>query len=435
MSYKRNIASNFLTQIIASAIGFFTSIIVARALGPQDKGYAAYILLIFNLIGEYGHFGITSASTYFQKKTKYSAKEVYDTNITYLFIVFSIISLTIIILKSTGFFLVDYSWSLIIAGLSIVLCTFLNTILINFYVADERIPEANKCNLIMNFLKSILILILWIFGNLNVFTFVLCQFMPLIVSILILYKNLGITYNIGFNKQLLKSELKFGIVIYLATLFIYLNYRMDQIFIKNMLGEQQLGIYSIAVSLAELLFLIPGSVGTAILGRLYNIKDNNKEKKYILSMTVKYTFYICLFIGILGIMMTPLIPYVYGKEFASAKSSTIILFIGIIFASIGKVSSSYFQSEGAPIIHMVITLITFLANLLLNALFIPKWGIDGAAAASTISYILYGLVYVVFFKHKEDFKISDFFMFNKNDYNILIKNNPFLKRLRKRNKK
>ncbi len=84
----------------------------------------------------------------------------------------------------------------------------------------------------MNLLKSILILILWIFGNLNVFTFVLCQFMPFIVSILILYKNLGITYNIRFNKQLLKSEFKFGIVIYLATLFIYLNYRMDQIFIK-----------------------------------------------------------------------------------------------------------------------------------------------------------------------------------------------------------
>lgn len=260
----------------------------------------------------------------------------------------------------------------------------------------------------MNFLKSILILILWIFGNLNVFTFVLCQFIPFIVSILILYKNLGITYNIGFNKQLLKSEFKFGIVIYLATLFIYLNYRMDQIFIKNMLGEQQLGIYSIAVSLAELLFLIPGSVGTAILGRLYNIKDNNKEKKYILSMTVKYTFYICLFIGILGIMMTPLIPYVYGKEFASAKSSTIILFIGIIFASIGKVSSSYFQSEGAPIIHMVITLITFLANLLLNALFIPKWGIDGAAAASTISYILYGLVYVVFLNRKKILRLVIF---------------------------
>ncbi|EKN40360.1 polysaccharide biosynthesis protein, partial [Clostridium botulinum CFSAN001627] len=213
--------------------------------------------------------GITSASTYFQKKTKYSAKEVYDTNVTYLFIVFSIISLIIIILKSTGFFLADYSWSLIIAGLSIVLCTFFNTAFINFYVADERIPEANKCNLIMNFLKSILIFILWIFGNLNVFTFVLCQFVPVIVSILIFHKNLGITYNIGFNKQLLKSEFKFGIVIYLATLFIYLNYRMDQIFIKNMLGEQQLGIYSIAVSLAELLFLIPGSVGTAILGRLY----------------------------------------------------------------------------------------------------------------------------------------------------------------------
>ncbi|MCS4483815.1 polysaccharide biosynthesis C-terminal domain-containing protein [Clostridium botulinum] len=127
-------------------------------------------------------------------------------------------------------------------------------------------------------------------------------------------------------------------------------------------------------------------------------------------MTVKYTFYICLFIGILGIMMTPLIPYVYGKEFASAKSSTIILFIGIIFASIGKVSSSYFQSEGAPIIHMVITLITFLANLLLNALFIPKWGIDGAAAASTISYILYGLVYVMFLNRKKILRLVIFYV-------------------------
>ena len=50
MSYKKNIASNFITQIIGLILGFVTSILIARALGPEGKGYLAYFLLIIGLI-------------------------------------------------------------------------------------------------------------------------------------------------------------------------------------------------------------------------------------------------------------------------------------------------------------------------------------------------------------------------------------------------
>lgn len=419
MSYKKNIISNFVTQISISAIAFFTSIVVARALGPTNKGNATYLLLVFNLIGEYGHFGITSASTYFQKKTKYSPEEVYDTNFSYLLMILIFICINIIILKSLGVFLSNYSWKFIIVGMFIIMSTFLNSILVNFYTADERLQESNKYVFIMNGFKSVAILILWVLNKLNLFTFMLFQVIPFIISISLLYKNLGIKYKWKLDLLLLKKEFKFGIAIYIATLLIYLNYRMDQIFIRNLIGTKQLGIYSISVSLAELLFLIPGSVGSAVLGRLYNIDGNIDQKKTTLSMTVKYTFYVCLFIGLIGICMTPLIPYVYGERYRLASVPTAILFIGIIFASIGKVSASYFQSEGNPIIHLIITVITFVSNLIFNIILIPKIGINGAAIASTISYIVYGVMYIVFFIYKEGFKLKDFFGINEYDYNLI----------------
>lgn len=77
MGYKKNIASNFVTQIITSALAFVVSIIVSRVLGPEGKGVAAYFLLFFTTIGQYGHFGITYATPYFSKKTEYDSEEVF----------------------------------------------------------------------------------------------------------------------------------------------------------------------------------------------------------------------------------------------------------------------------------------------------------------------------------------------------------------------
>lgn len=416
MSYKKNIASNFITQIFVSVIAFLTSIIVARTLGPEGRGYVAYPILIFTLIGEYGNLGILKASIYFQKRTNYSEEEVFNTNQTFVLLNFVIISLAVILVRASGLLLTNYSWQLIVCGILMILFIFLNSGMTSFYIGNERIVEINKYNIIMNLTKSLLLALMWVLGMLDVNKYIIIYSASFGILTILLYSKLGIKYKFTRNRTLIREEFKFGLAIYLATLFIYLNYRMDQLFIRNMLNETQMGIYTIAVALAELLFLIPGSVGTAILGRLYNIDNSSdKERKRITSLTVKYTFYICAVIGVIGIMMTPLIPLVYGKGFAGAKIPTMILFIGIIFASIGKVSSSYFQSIGNTKTHLIITAMTFVMNLILNVTLIPIYGITGAAIASTGSYITYGIAYIVFFIKLEGFSFDDFFKFSEDD--------------------
>ena len=419
MSYKKNIASNFITQIIGLILGFVTSILIARALGPEGKGYLAYFLLIIGLISSYGHFGITNATIYFQKRTKYKEQDVFNVNTTYLLILSVIILIIIVILKFNNIILSEYNWSMTIGGLAFILSTFIFNCTNLFYIGNERIVEINKYNIVFNFTNFISICVLYFLNILSIFSvFFLIVSISLIKSIWFTYKSgLKIKYKIDIS--LLKAEFKYGIIIYFSALFIYLNYRADQFLIKKMLGNSQLGVYSIAVTLAEFVFLVPGSVTAALSGKLYNIDKGSSNRKYITSVTIKYTFYICLILSIIGIFMTPLIPIVYGQDFAKASQVTTILFIGIVFASIGKVSSPYFFSKGKPQVYLFITSIVLLLNIILNIFLIPKLGINGAAIASTVSYLIYGLMHIYYFVIKEKFTVKELLIFNRKDFEYI----------------
>jgi O-antigen/teichoic acid export membrane protein len=112
MSYKKNISLNLLTQIIRIVVAFSISIIVSRVLGTQGKGEIAYILLIFGIIANYGHFGINNATLYFHKKSKYTEEEVYSVNLTYLTIILLVDAIIILCLYKSGIFLYYLSFFL-----------------------------------------------------------------------------------------------------------------------------------------------------------------------------------------------------------------------------------------------------------------------------------------------------------------------------------
>lgn len=422
MSYAKNVASNFATQIVIIILSFLTSIIVTRVLGPNGKGYISYIFLIINLLSNYGHFGINNSTTFFQKRSKYGSDIIFSTNVLYLSVLSIIIFIIVSSLRFLNLFLVDYSYILIIGALFIVFCTFLFNSFTGFYIGDERITEVNTINIKVNVLRCALDLLLWITKSLNVYSYVVVEVLVALINMLLLYRNLKLKFSIKFFKfSLLKDEFKYGIIVYLSALFMFLTYRVDQIFIKNMLGLSILGIYAVSVTLAEILLMIPESIVSAITGKLYSIDDNSSNRKSITSITVKYDFYVCLVLGCCGILCTPLIPVIYGKSFTNSVYPTIILIIGIVFSSIGKISCSYFQTLGKPKIHLYFTGICFAMNVILNFTLIPLLGINGAALASTISYVTLGIIYISFFILKEKFDFADFFYFNDYDKNLLKK--------------
>lgn len=421
MSYKKNITNNFLTQIIKLILGFTVSIIIARGLGPAGKGYVTYLTLVFGLISTQGHLGINEIGIHFQKKSNYSESEVFCSNISILSIMFIVISFIVISLRVSKVILVQYNYIYIFLGLIFVLSTFIYNCTRLFYIGNERFSELNKYYLINSFCVLAIIIFLWIFKFLNTLTYYCTTVLILVIITIRLFQKLNIRYKPQLNASLLKAEFKFGLLAFFSVLFIMLNYRVDQFIVMKILGASELGIYSVGVMLAELLFMIPSSVSAPLLGRLYNTDNYSKiDEKTLLGLTIKYTLYICVLLAIIGIFMTPLIPIIYGTAYADASSIVVILFFGIIFATIGQVGNAYFYKKEKLSTYLIFTLLAFLTNLFLDIILIPRLGIKGAAVASMFSYTVYGLIHLFYFVTSVGISLKTILILDKHELDFLV---------------
>lgn len=406
MGYTKNIGHNLLTQILKITFGVVTGVLVARALGPACQGYIAYIILIFTLLGNFGHLGIISAVTYHQKRSGFERLAIYSTNVNVLILFALAICGIIIILRSSGVFLTDYSWSLVIGGLLMMICYLFIGHHQAWLTGDERIILNNQIGLSSFFLKSGSILLLWLWGALTFKTYFWISVLALLMWLILIQIKLREEYIPNILIPVLKAEFAYGSVSWASTLFAFLHYRADQIMIKQYLGSAELGIYTIAVTIAELLFLLPISINTALTGRLYNLPEDDNGKQ-LLARTTRISWSICFALCLIAIPGSLLIPLVYSAAYAKATSIMLVLLPGVLFACIPKMVSPWFFSSGRPKVHLRITFICLVLNVVLNFIFIPLWGSLGAALASSISYFFYGLYYILMLVLREGFSLRE----------------------------
>lgn len=420
MGYKSNIASNLINQALRLVIGALTGIVVARALGPEGMGYAAYIILIFTLIGDFGHLGLNNSIMYFKKRGGGDPAQLYNVNVTMLGLLSVAIAAVVAALKGTGLALNSYGYPYLAGGIAFAAADLLFTSHHSWLIGDQRIPESNRSIIIVFFLKSAVLLTLWLTRALTPLSYFLVFCLSMLLNAVLLIARVRQPYRPAIDLRLLRSQFSYGTVIWLGAICAFLHYRVDQLMIKSMLGLSDLGVYSVAVTLAELMFLLPASINSALLGKLYNTDDPQAARK-VVSQTLKLSFYVCAVLALTGIPLSLLIPVFYGQAYAGAVFSTMILLAGVVFASLAKVSAQNFFSRGQPGFHLAATFAALLLNAGLNLLFIPRLGIAGAALASTLSYFFYGSYYLALFVLREKFSLSDIFALRTEDLRDLLR--------------
>jgi O-antigen/teichoic acid export membrane protein len=400
---------------------FIVSVIIARTLGTEYKGLYDYITLVFLLIANHAHFGLNDATIHFFRDPTIENQDLVNTNFTILSIIAALLSIVVIFLRSQGLFLAEYKFNLIIIGLVYVYSVFLFGLFRHYYIRYEQIKFVNRTVLFSLFVSTICVILARIFGLLSIGTAYFCVSLQMIINAAILFCRSHFKLKFHFNLKLLKIQYEYCIFAYLAVLFVVLNYKADQVMIKFLLGNSKLGIYSVGVVLADLLFLIPSSVGVALLGKLYNSDLSKEESLDIITKTIKYTFYLSVVVAFIGMLMTPIIGVVYGSDYIAAQQVTCILLVGVAMASIGKSSNAYFYREGKIKTYMFLTFVTFFINMVMNYFLIPRFGINGAAIASTISYSLYGFLHLFYFIVVEGVKIDELLFLKKQDLSSIYR--------------
>jgi len=407
MKNKMSLAKGGLVTFLASSANFIlamaSSIILARALGPEGRGIATLTLMIPPLLLMFGTFGTEVSNVYFTGSKKFKLDDIVSNSIS-LCILLSIFLVSIFYIVYRTPFFQNYMSSNMISPLLLWIAVaslpfnLLFIFLRNILLGKEHIGKMNLLGFYQAFIQLLLVLLFVVVLKLNVFGAVLCFLIgSFICSTISLYYVSKISdIRVRLNFKLFNSSMRYGGKAYAGNLAQFLNYRLDIFLVAYFLNPAAVGFYGIAVGLAEKLWMIPGSIGTVLFPRVSSI--NATEANKLTPAVARHTFLIVFVMAIgLFIFGKYLIVLLFGKAYLPSAKPLIILLPGIVALSVSKVLTSDLAGRGKPQFGTLGAFVALPVNVLLNVLLIPKWGISGAAFASSIAYTLSTVVVLIAF--------------------------------------
>ncbi|MDD2582056.1 MAG: flippase [Desulfuromonadaceae bacterium] len=162
--------------------------------------------------------------------------------------------------------------------------------------------------------------------------------------------------------------------------------RIDQIMLKEMLGEKELGIYAAALALVQAWNIIPGTL-VASLAPFVARKKSRGEAEYQDALVILFRFFaIVAFVGAgLTAVVSPwIVELLYGSEFRSSAVVLSVLVFVIVFVFQGMAQTLWVVNNNVRIANLVATFLAALVSIIANLFLIRKFGIMGAV----YSYLL-----------------------------------------------
>lgn len=162
--------------------------------------------------------------------------------------------------------------------------------------------------------------------------------------------------------------------------------RVDRIMLASLDDESGAGIYSAASSLIEMWHIIPFAIvgsATPLLTRLYGTNDDRYMTQLSQLARTMATAGWLLFGG-LAASSAWLVPALFGLAYTEGSHALALLAACLPFTFLGIVASPWYLNERLSRLAMQRHLLGGCLNVVLNYLFIPRWGICGAAIATLI---------------------------------------------------
>ena len=389
--FTKNTTITFLTRILSLIIGLATSIIIARILGPNGKGIYSLVILLPTLIVNFTNIGIGPATVYYIGKGKYPYKEIFGNNVIMSLIVggFSIFIGLIIIIFSQDLFFSGISRHYLLFSLTLIpfslFFAYTNSILLGL----QRFKDYNLFSFIKTIFFLIMVVITLLIFKMNVFGVLLSNVLTsIVVSLLLFVLVRGIIGGNYFRikRDYIKDISTYGIKAHLSNILSFLHLRLDMLLINVFMNPLAVGYYSISVTITEKLWLVSQSASTVLFPKVSSEKDEKMLKEFtpIVSRNV------LLITGLGAILIFFLSRWIvillFSEAYLPAVEPLQILLIGTVAVSGGRVLGNDIAGRGRPILNTYLNTLTVVVNLCLDVLWIPKFGIAGAAWATTISY-------------------------------------------------
>jgi O-antigen/teichoic acid export membrane protein len=131
------------------------------------------------------------------------------------------------------------------------------------------------------------------------------------------------------DRALLRRAIGFGLRVQVATTFTFLLLRVDQLLVQRLLGFRELGLYSLAVILAELLWLVTDPFAASLLP--HQVRAEGGDERRLGFATARLALAVGLVGGVAAWVLAPYaIRIAYGEAFVDAAWPFRLLLPGVV---------------------------------------------------------------------------------------------------------
>lgn len=371
-------------------INFLTVPIFTRLMSTSDYGTYSIYMTYDSIISIFIAFALHSSL----KNAKYKYKEKFDEYVSSILIL-PVIFLTFLLLL-VNLFGQQFSSILDLNRfvINILFCHAFSNAIVTIYNGKLGIDYRYKNFLKISFFNTAMNLMLSIalmytmYANERYLGRILGSAMPLLlIAVYIYWKTFSISKP-KINLDFWKFGLNYSIPIIPHGLAQVVLSSFDRIMIKSIIGVSQAGIYSLGVNIEALVKVTTTSLDT-VWGPWFYERMSQKDYKGIKQYSSYYIYGMFVLLGCLMIAAPELVMIMGPEQYQDAKYVVIPLLNCTFFTFLYTIPSSveyYFQKTKMIALG---TICAALLNIILNSIFIRKFGYIAAAYTTLVSYALY----------------------------------------------
>jgi O-antigen/teichoic acid export membrane protein len=387
--------SMFLRDAFVYGTLFFTSIFIARTLGPSQMGLWSILLLLPSYASALGRPMTDVASVYFIARKELTVSAAASALLT-ISVVTWLLVLVVFLLAQGWLFnsplrhFQDQQW-LVLVMLSSALLSFLAMNYMYLMLAVEDVRGYNRHTIIRSTLAPLSgVLMLWIVGpdfEYLAWGVIIGNTVALLYGIVRVHRSQP--YRFSFDTRVIRQLISFGAKLYAGSVIGFMGVYLAGGIIASYLNQESVAFFQIALTRALLLAKLASAIGTLLYPRIASLKDDIPGAIALFSTAFRVN---SLLTGIAAITMMvladPVIKLLYGNDYTPVIFPFVILTAGVAIDSMTGSVTSLFNARGRPFIPTILAAIVIVPQIILLTIFVPNGDILIAAWITSGAFVL-----------------------------------------------
>lgn len=221
-------------------------------------------------------------------------------------------------------------------------------------------------------------------------------------AIIFLFSVTGVLKHINLEKfdfSLLKKMLVYSIPLIPNSIAWWLNSSSDRFFIVLFMGASANGLYAVASKIPSLL-----TIFTTVFMQSWQISTveeyrNADSKDFFSKIFEKFSSLLFSVSIVILLFLKPLLKIVISPLYYESWKFVPLLLLSVIYSGLASFLGTMYTATKKTVPVMVTTILGAIVNVIFTVILIPTWGLNGAAFANIISFLV-----VCFIRLKDMYK-------------------------------